>query len=119
MIIGQAKASLKAARESGLFCFREAIPGRPERIRPTRRLLDAGTIDKKLKLWYVERSFEVPHNPQTPKQERKMRKLLSRIRLVTSEFVRKHIVDHEENIWPNMSSSDLHQLERHTDASIR
>ena len=48
-----------------------------------------------------------------------MRKLLSRIRLVTSEFVRKHIVDHEENIWPNMSSSDLHQLERHTDASIR
>ena len=43
-----------------------------------------------------------------------MRKIIGRIRLVTKAFVRNHIIDHEENIWPNMSAMELHEAERRT-----
>ena len=51
-------------------------------------------------------------NAKDTEKEPKMRTLLTRLRRFASEFVRNNIVDDEENLWPNLSSMERHELER-------
>ncbi len=41
-----------------------------------------------------------------------MTKLISALRAALKNFVRKHVVDSEENLWPNHTPLERHEEER-------